>query len=67
MTTSNRKKQAPPELRKFRLLLGNPPVKVAEYEAYTDEQVWEMAEEEYGSNTFWPDARLNEIATEESL
>lgn len=51
-------------MRLFVLYLGNPPVKTAQFQAYSADEAWDYARELYGTNTFWPDARLNEVMEE---
>ncbi len=53
---------APAPARKFAFYLGNPIVQVAVYEAYSEDEARELAEAEYGSNSFFPSSRLSEVA-----
>ena len=51
-------------MRRFVLYLGNPLVKYAAFQAYSEEEAWDHAKQLYGTNKFWPDARLNAVMEE---
>lgn len=52
-------------MRKFVFLLGNPLVKAATYEAYSLEEAWDYAREEFGGNVFFDSAQMHELLDEE--